>query len=134
MKSITHWQAGPAGGLFLAMLILTGCSKPEGDQSLTATPPKPAEAATQLQKAFVTANPEIKNTADTASAAMEAANYEQAIQSLQVIKARQNLTIEQGMAVYNSERSLEARLIAAMEAGDPNAKRAYEMLKKSRRN
>ncbi len=134
MKSITHSQAGRTGGLFLALLILAGCGKPEGDQSVTATPPKPVEAATQLQKAFVTANPEIKSTADTASAAMEAANYEQAIQSLQVIKARQNLTIEQGMAVYNSERSLEARLIAAMEAGDPNAKRAYEMLKKTRRN
>lgn len=122
------------GRLLLPVLIFAGCGQPEGDATITATPPQPTEAATQLQKAFVGATPEVQTTANTASAALEAANYEQAIQSLQVIKARQNLTIEQGMAVYNSERSLEARLIAAMEAGDPNAKRAYELLKKSRRN
>lgn len=134
MKRIIYPATSRAGGLLLLLLILSGCSKPDDGVNLTATPPPPAEAASQLEKAFVSANHEVKQTADNASAALEAANYEQAIQSLQVIKARQNLTIEQGMAVYNSERSLEARLIAAMEAGDPNAKRAYEMLKKSRRN
>jgi hypothetical protein len=56
------------------------------------------------------------------------------IKSLEVIKARQNLTVEQGTAVYNSELALEARLIAGISADDPNAKRAYELLKKSRRN
>jgi hypothetical protein len=30
--------------------------------------------------------------------------------------------------------SLEAKLISAMSAGDANAKRAYEQLKKARRN
>ena len=68
------------------------------------------------------------------SESLRTANYEQAIEAIQVIKARQNLTLEQGMAVYNSEQALVAKLVAAMEAGDPNAKRAYELLKKSKRN
>jgi hypothetical protein len=111
-----------------------GCSKSSDDGAPTATPPQPKEAASQLQQAFVSANPEVKNTVSTASEALRAADYEKAIQSIQTIKARQNLTYEQGIAVYNSERALEAKLIMGMNAGDPNAKRAYELLKKSRRN
>ena len=121
--------------LFIALLLaLNGCGKPSADSTPTGTPPKPKEAASQLQQAFVSANVEVKNTANVASEALRTANYEKAIESLQTIKARQNLTFEQGMAVYNSERALEARLIAGMSAGDANAKRAYELLKQIRRN
>jgi hypothetical protein len=42
--------------------------------------------------------------------------------------------LEQGLAVHNSERALVTKLLTAMEAGDPNAKRAYELLKKNSRN
>ena len=124
-----------ACGLFTALfLALDGCGKPPADATPTATPPKPNEAASQLQRAFVSADVEVKNTANVASEALRTANYEKAIDSLQTIKARQNLTFEQGMAIYNSERALEARLIAGINAGDPNAKRAYELLKQRRRN
>ena len=77
---------------------------------------------------------EVKNDAIVASQALKSADYEKAILSLEAMKARQNLTFEQGMAVHNSMVSLEAKLIAVMEAGDPNGKRAYELLKKSRRD
>ena len=124
-----------ARGLFTALLLaLNGCGKSPADTTPTATPPKPKEAASQLQQAFVSANVEVKNTANVASEALRTANYEKAIESLRTIKARQNLTFEQGMAIYNAERALEARLIAGMSAGDSNAKRAYELLKQSRRN
>ena len=122
--------------VFLALLLAahSGCSKPDADGTPTAIPPQPQEAASQLQQAFTSANPEAKNTATVASEALRTADYEKAIQSIQTIKARQNLTYDQGIAVYNTERALEARLIAGINAGDPNAKRAYELLKKSRRN
>lgn len=123
------------GLLLAAALAASGCGKEETSKfTPQAEPPKPQEAATQLQQAFVNSAPEVKSTAATASQALQAANYEEAVKSLQTMKAKQNLTVDQGMAIYNSERALEARLINAMMAGDPNAKRAYEQLKKSRRN
>ena len=100
----------------------------------SASPPKPKEAATQLQQAFVAAEPELKDTAAFASKALQTADYDAAMQSLEAVKARGNLTFEQGMAVQNSMIALEAKLVAAADAGDPAAKAAYERLKKSRRN
>jgi len=111
-----------------------GCGRSPKDNTPTATPPAPKVAASQLQQAFGVANPEVKKTAEVASEAMRTADYEKAIQSLQAIRARSDLTLDQGMAVYNSERALEAKLIAGIAAGDPNAQRAYDLLKKSRRN
>ena len=124
-----------ACALVAALLVASsGCSKSAKEITPSATPPQPKEAASQIQQAFTGASVEVKKTADVVSESLRTANYEQAIQSLQVIKARQNLTLEQGTAVYNSELALEARLIAGVEAGDPNAKRAYELLKKSKRD
>lgn len=124
-----------AGAWILALLALVvSCSKSTKEIAASATPPEPKAAATQIQQAFTGASVEVKKTAEVVSESLRTANYEQAIQSLQVIKAQTNLTLDQGMAVYNSEMSLEARLVAAIEAGDPNAKRAYELLKKSKRN
>jgi len=135
MKKSAIWPVGPGRGLCAALLVaLSGCSKQGTDTTPTVTPPKPKEAAAQLQQAFVGANGEVKNTATVASEALRTSDFEKAIQSLQTIKASQNLTFEQGLAVYNSERALEARLIAGVDAGDANAKRAYEMLKARRRN
>jgi len=134
MKIVIRRSTLRATVLATMLVSLGGCSKSSDDGAPTATPPQPAEAASQLQQAFVSANTEVKNTAILASEALRTADYEKAIQSIQTIKARQNLTFDQGLAVYNSERALEARLIAGISAGDPNAKRAYELLKKSRRN
>jgi lysine/ornithine N-monooxygenase len=116
----------------VCLYVLVGCGQSGTDVLPAANTPK--QAASQLQQAFVSANVEAKNDARTASEALQNADYEKAIQSLQILRARQNLTFDQGMAVYNSMVSLEGKLIAAMEAGDPNAKRAYEALKRSRRN
>jgi hypothetical protein len=121
--------------LIVALLILaSGCRKSAEELTVAATPPPPKEAAAQIQQAFISASPEVKDTANVFSQSLQTANYEQAIQSLQAIKARENLTLQQGTAVYNSEMALEARLIAGIQAGDPNAQRAYDLLKKSKRN
>ena len=133
MRNKLNCVAGLTCGLSTALLlVLAGCSKSPGNDVPTASTPK--AAASQLDQVFTSANVEVKNDAKVASEALRTADYEKAIESLQALKARQNLTFEQGMAVYNSTVSLEGRLIAAMEAGDPNAKRAYDLLKKSRRD
>jgi hypothetical protein len=116
------------------LIALSGCGKKEAKNEPTATPAKPREAATQLQQAFVAAEPEVKSVANAASQALQTSDYESAVQSLEMIKQKGNLSVDQGMAVQNSMISLEARLIAAMGAGDANAKRAYEQLKRARRN
>lgn len=115
-------------------MMLAGCNKPDAEISASAVPLDPAAAASQLQKVFSAAPPEIRDHAVSASEAIRQSNYEQAIRSLYSMGVKTNLTLEQSIAVYNSQKSLEATLIAGMEAGDANAKRAYELLKKSRRN
>jgi lysophospholipase L1-like esterase len=135
MKRSTSPITPCAFGLLAAIMVgLAGCGDSTTDGTPSATPPQPNEAASQLQQAFTSAAPEVRNTANAASEALRTADYEKAIQSIQTIKARQNLTFDQGLAVYNTERALEASLVMGVNAGDPNAKRAYELLKKSRRN
>ena len=118
----------------LLLLIVPGCGKSSSESGAETPPPKNTkEAASQLHQAFVSASPEVKNNAEAASQALQAADYEKAIPALQAMKARQNLTFEQGLAVHNSMVALEARLIAGVAAGDPNAKRAYDQFKKMKR-
>ena len=133
MKKLT--PSLQAGTLIVGLLVLaSGCGKADKEITGSGAPPQPKEAATQIQQAFTGASAEVKRSAEVVSESLRTANYEQAVQTLQVIKAQPNLTLDQGMAVYNSEMSLEAKLIAGIQAGDPNAKRAYELLKKSKRN
>jgi hypothetical protein len=122
--------------LILALAALAACGKPKAKEpvQVSAIPQKPEKAAAQLQQVFVAAEPEIKTVANVASEALKTADYEAAIHSLQTIKERGGLTVDQGIAVQNSMISLEAKLIAGMQAGDANAKRAYEQLKRSRKN
>jgi hypothetical protein len=118
----------------LAAAALAGCGKAEGDAGVGAAPAKPKQAAAQLEQAFAGAPAEVKQYANAASKALQAADYEGAIQSLHLVQQQGTLTLEQGMAVHHSMVSMETRLIQAINAGDENAKRAYEQLKKARRN
>ena len=117
--------------LGLSLLAFSGCSRGAKD-GLTARNPK--EAASQLETAFANADAEAKAQAREASEAMRRAEYEKALVSLTAIRGRENATLEQGMAVHGSLVSLEKSLIEAMAAGEPNAKRAYELLKALKRN
>jgi hypothetical protein len=116
------------------LAAFAGCGKSSKEIAASATPLPPKEAATQLQQAFTAASPETKNIATQASEAIRSADYSKAVQSLYEIKGQTNLTLNQGMAIHNSEVALEAALISRVGAGDPNAKQAYDLLKKSRRN
>lgn len=116
----------------LACLGSAGCKKASDDVHIETKNPK--VAASQLEKAFSSAPPELAEHAKTAAQAMEAGEYERAISSLEVVRGNENLTLEQGIAVHSSVVSMETKLIQAIQAGDPNAKRAYELLKALKRN
>jgi len=107
-------------------LLLTGCSGGDADLKVAETP---QQAASQLESAFAAAPPEFQGAAAAASEALRTDNYDRAVESLQTIKASQSVTVDQGLAIHSSMVTLEARLLNAMEAGDENAKRAYQMLK-----
>ena len=120
--------------LFLVLsVIFVGCSKQTNPMERGA-PGSPKDAAQQLDQAFATADAQKKAQVAAASQALKNLEYEKAVVSLQLLKKEGNLTTEQGVAVHNSMISLEAKIIDAIDAGNENAKRAYEQLKKARRN
>ena len=111
-------------------LVIGGCNKGGSDSSVL----KPKQAASTLEQAFGKANEEIKNTASLATDALRTADYEKAVVSLGVLRARPDLSVQQQMAVQESEATLTSMLVTAMDAGDAKAKQAYEMLKRSKRD
>ncbi len=117
----------------LAILLLDGCRK-SGDDLSEAVPRSPNEAASQLQKVFQTAAPDIKQTVSLVTEAMQKDDYEKAIVSLQIIRSGRNITLEQGLAIHNSELAMRRKILSGVEAGDENAKRAYRLLKDLKRN
>lgn len=127
----------PSAALSLAALLLVGCGETD---EMTGTL-SPAQAADQLESAFQTTAPDASTTdpvqlgVRSASEALRAGDYEKAVVSLQVTRtAPESLTLDQGMAVHQSYITLEQHLINAVAAGDPNAQRAYDLLKRSNRN
>ncbi|HOK78119.1 MAG TPA: hypothetical protein PLW35_10415 [Verrucomicrobiota bacterium] len=113
-------------------VALTACKRASDEPRLETKNPK--VAASQLEQAFASAPSDVAEQAKAAAQAMQAGEYERAITSLEAVRGQENLTLEQGMAVHSSVVSMEAKLIQAIQAGDPNAKRAYELLKALKRN
>jgi len=131
-------QSKHLGSLSVAVLLaVCGCGKSGAEKDLPV-PKTTKQAATQLDQVFATAtaevSPEVKQNAAVASQALRSGEYETAIVSLGAIKESQNLTLDQGIAVYNSMAALRGKILADMEAGDPNAKRAFQMLKRAKRD
>ena len=118
----------------LALVLCAGGCGKSATQAERAVPRNPREAASQIEQAFVQAPPEIKQNAGVASDAMQKGDYEKAVVSLHVLQGGKGITLEQGLAIHNSMVALEGRLISAVESGDPNAKRAYQLLKELKRN
>lgn len=125
------WLILAAVVLGVGLLWIYRAGQPSGDAD-ERVPNTPKEAAAQVEQVFQESAPEVKQAATSAADAMRTGDYEKAVVSLTVVRQNQNLTLQQGMAVYNSMVNLESQLIKAMEAGDPNAKRAYDILRKSK--
>jgi outer membrane PBP1 activator LpoA protein len=122
-----------SAAVLLVLCVSAGCRKPDKDAVLAA-PRSPREAASQIEQAFVQAQPELKQNATVASTALRSGDYEKAVVSLMTVRSSEKLTPEQGLAVHHSMVAMEGRLIRAIEAGDENAKRAYQLLKELKRN
>jgi len=114
-----------------SVLLVCGCgSKPEGSMNSA----NPAEAAAELDRTFKNADAATKKNADAVSEAMKRGEYEKAVVSLQNVRRSGSLTLDQGVAVHRSVISVESELISAMESGDENARKAYQLLKQMNRN
>ncbi len=130
-RSRVHWSVAIV--LSALHLSLVGCGRsPKGEADLKV-PETPAQAAAQVEEAFSTSEPAVKDTAAAAADAARAGNYEKAVVALQSLKQRPDATLQQGLAVHGYLVNLEAQLINAAAAGDEKAKRAYEMLKAMKR-
>ncbi len=114
--------------VMLAMALLwAGCgAREEADLKTASTP---AEAASQIERAFAGAPEETRHAAGVAAEALRRGEYEKAVVSLTTVRAATNVTLDQGMAVHNSTLQLEARLAAEIAAGNEAATRAYGLLK-----
>lgn len=132
MKIIHQYRSAAVLCLALVLTHLTGCSR--SDEGSLPVPESPKEAAAQVEQVFQTAPPEVQEAVLLASEGLVSGEYEKAVVSLQSLQARGNLTFQQGMAVHNSMVAMEAQLVRAIEAGDPQAKQAYETLKRLKRN
>jgi hypothetical protein len=117
---------------FAAALAFTGCRKsPEAEAGLARTP---EQAASQMDQAFASSAPITKQLASATAEALRKSEFENAVVSLRTIHAKEEITPDQRAALYGSALTLEARLISAMEAGDKNAERAYQLLKELKRD
>jgi hypothetical protein len=108
-----------------------GCGRSGEESAATLTP---TQAAGQLDEAFAAAPPEVQRTIQAAAEALKEGDAEKAVVALEVARSSPTLTLEQGLAVHDSLVALEANLINAAAAGDAKAQRAYELLKKAKRN
>jgi len=114
-----------------ASLLLAACGPDPGD---IRQPANPREAASQVEQAFAHSDPATRGIASSVSEALRKGDYEQAVVSLQTIKTAPAITPDQGLAIHGTALTLEAQLIRALQSGDKNAERAYELLKTLKRN
>lgn len=113
--------------LLLVGGALMGCgARNDGDLKTATTP---AEAASQMERAFAGAPEETRRAAGMAAEALRRGEYEKAVVSLTTVRAATNVNLDQGMAVHSTTVQLEARLAAEIAAGSEAATRAYGLLK-----
>ena len=102
-------------------LCLSGCGGGGGSGQVTQTVP-PAKASVQVEKTFSeTADPEIKQDAQIASAALKNNDLEVAFVTLRKLQASPKLTGEQDLAVRSALIGVQAQLAQAVVNGDPQA-------------
>lgn len=117
----------------LAGLILVTSSCGGGDGAGKLTPKSPKDAASGLETAFSGASGEVSQTVSAAAGAMKSGDYEKAAVSLGTLRGAGNLSLDQGIALHSSMLSLEEQLIRGVEAGDPKARQAYEVMKRMKK-
>ena len=110
-------------------LLLAACGKSE-----VANAPAPKEAVAKVQAAYSGADAATKQLITSMSDAVNKGDYEQAVVSLTTLRSVPATTPEQQGAVIDSARAIEAKLLRAIESGDKNAERAYQLMKEMKKN
>ncbi|MBM3835665.1 MAG: hypothetical protein FJ403_20825 [Verrucomicrobia bacterium] len=118
--------------LLIVCSLFIGCGNSNDDGRLTAKSTE--QAASVLDQSFANADTAMKQNVSAVSEALRKREYEKAVISLQAVQQAPNITIDQGMAIQNSSILLERELVNAIERGDKNAERVYQLLKQMRRN
>jgi hypothetical protein len=128
--------------LFLALSlisVLSGCSKkeePAPEAAVAAPAPVPEAAApaenTPAAPVAPVGNVDVKSSFSQSDAALKKKDYETAADALIRLQvARVPMTEAQGFDRINRMRDLQKQIADAMMSGDPNAKRAAELLRRS---
>jgi hypothetical protein len=121
----------PPAAALAAALVVTSCGSEDPEMELPKTP---AAAAERIEEVFAAEPPVVRDTATAAREAVRVGDYEKAVVALQALKQRPAPNLEQGLAVHGYMVALEAELINASASGDERARRAYELLRKMKRN
>lgn len=117
--------------LFLSVAMV-GCG--ESDDGLLRQSKSVDGAADHLSDAFKGADSESLKNAGIASAAIKKGQFQKALYAIETIKAKPDVSFDQGVAINDSLINLERELIYRVEDGDPKAIAAYELLKRINRN
>jgi hypothetical protein len=110
-------------------LGLCACGKNESSST-----PTPQQAVARVQEAYAGADPATKQVIASMSEAVDKGEYDRAVISLTTLRSAPATTPEQQGAVIQSAQAIEAKLLRAIEAGDKNAERAYQLMKEMKRN
>ena len=112
-------------------LFLCGCG---ASDKAAPVPGSASEAEEQLRAAFEDfQDPAVQKKIQTFSQALEASHYEAAYQGLFELGQTQATSLDQVVAVENSDRLLQRRVLEGVEQGDPAAIRTWEFIKAGRR-
>lgn len=113
----------------ISALSIFGCGEREG----SFIPKNTKEAASHLENVFSDADPEMQKNAQVAAEALRSEQYEKAAAAILSFNQYETVSYEQAMAVKNSAANLQEALAYRIQ-DDPNARRAWEMLKNSARD
>src|SRR5258708_7886231 len=124
--------------VLLATVAMTGCSK-KAEKPTATVPPVNNETATTTAVTTTPAAPDIiiqvmtdiKQPLAVADAALKAKEYDKAVQSLLAVQKQKQSTDQQAGEALSRMVGLQRNLAAAIAAGDPSAKAAGELLRRS---
>lgn len=127
ISHLTHFSI-----CLLLCLATVGCG--DSDDGRLRQSKNVEGAADHLSDAFDGADSETQKNAGIASQAIKKGQFQKALYAIETIKAKPDVTFDQGAAVRDSLINLERELIYRVEDGDPKAIAAYELLKRINRN
>jgi hypothetical protein len=127
---------------FLLAAIIAGCGKKEpappaaaaADPGSAAQPAADAVAAPSPRAPIPAASSDTTATLAAADAALKAREYDRAAAAILVVQHQKQLTEQQAQAAHNQMVRLQRDLAGAIASGDPKAKAAAELLRRSSQN